>query len=79
MKRYPKDQDNINWAKFPFTQFKVIAKTERDKKELLSAFKHLHDSRYIDTDYVTVNQVVHLYQDTPDDPCRIVVDPSAFE
>lgn len=63
----------MNDPKFPWVKFKVIAKTEKDKKELLEAFKHLHDA-YIDTDFIAVNQLVHLYEDHPNDPCKIVVD-----
>lgn len=58
---------------FPWVKFKIIAETEEDKQELLNAFKYLHDAR-IDTNFIAVNQLVHLYEDHPNDPCRIIVE-----
>lgn len=73
MKRYSKQKLDINDPKFPWIKFKIIADTEEDKKELLQAFKYLHDAD-IDTDFIAVNQLVHLYEDHPKDPCRIIVE-----
>ena len=73
MKRYEDQKVDTNHPEFPWVKFKVIAKTEEDRQELLEAFKHLHDAD-IDTDYIAVNQLVHLYTDHPNDPCRIVVE-----
>lgn len=47
---------NVDW-----TKYKIIVPSEKDRDELLSAFKHFHDSVDIDTDYVVVNQVSHEY------------------
>jgi hypothetical protein len=59
MERY-KDEDmgdvtNVNW-----TKFKIVVPTEKDKKDLQEAFEHIHYSG-IDTNYVPVNQLAHLY------------------
>ncbi len=47
---------NVEW-----TKYKIVVPTDSDKEELLSAFKHFHDSVDIDTDYIAVNQVAHEY------------------
>jgi len=73
MRRYEDQSVDMNHPDFPWVKFRVIAETEEDKQELLKAFKHLHDA-YIDTDYIAVNQLVHLYEDHPKDPCRITVE-----
>ena len=73
MKRYSKQKLSCDDPKFPWCKFKIIANSEEDKKELMEAFKHLHDAD-IDTDFITVNQLVHLYRDEPNDPCRIIVE-----
>ena len=72
MKRYSKTKMYPEDSNFPWIKFKIIAETEEDKKELLEAFRHLHDAN-IDTDFIAVNQLVHLYEDHPNDPCRIEV------
>ena len=41
----------------------------------MEAFKLIHDSRDIDNDFVTVNQLMHEYQPTTD----IVVSKDAYE
>jgi len=46
---------NVKW-----TKFKIVVPTEKDKKELEETLHYLHNSD-IDTDYVTVNQLVHTY------------------
>ena len=73
MKRYSIKKKDTADPKFPCCKFKVIAETEKDKQELMEAFKHLHDAN-INTDFIAVNQLVHLYHDHPNDPCRIVVE-----
>ena len=68
MKRYqdysknPKADDltEAELKKIRWTKFKIIVPTQRDKKELLEAFKHIHDSS-IDLDFITVNQLAHAY------------------
>lgn len=47
---------NVEW-----TKYKIVVPTEKDRDELLMAFKHFHDSIDIDTDYIVVNQVAHEY------------------
>jgi len=42
-------------------EIKIIVRTENDKKQLLEASKHIHDSRDIDTDLPMVNMIAHLY------------------
>jgi uncharacterized protein YktA (UPF0223 family) len=76
MKRYPKNK-NIDWSKFKWTKFKIIVPTKLDEKEVRSAFRHFHNSKDIDTDYVTVNQLAHQYLDNPG--CHIIVDKTAYE
>jgi len=73
MKRYEEQTIDINDPTFPWVKFRVIAETEEDKQELLKAFKHIHDAN-IDTEFIAVNQLAHLYTDHPNDPCRIVVE-----
>jgi len=78
MKKYPEEQKDIDWTTFPFTKFKIVVPSKKDKKEIMSACKHLHDSRDIDTNYVTVNQLVHSYMDVANDP-TIIVDKKLYE
>lgn len=47
--------EQINW-----TKYKIVVPTEEDKKELEEAFEHLHHTD-CDTNYVTVNQLIHEY------------------
>ncbi len=80
MKKYEdyKDLKNINW-----TKYKIIVPTEEDKQEILEAFEHLHYTD-CDTDYVTVNQLIHEYL-TPNktgDPLtrnNIIVDKNLYD
>jgi len=46
---------SIDW-----TRYKIVVPTKNDKVELMSAFEHIHYSD-IDTDFITVNQLVHEY------------------
>lgn len=46
---------SIDW-----TRYKIVVPNEKDKKELIGAFEILHNSN-VDTDYITVNQLVHEY------------------
>ena len=57
--------------KVKWTDFQIVVKTEKDKKELQAAFEYLHN-KDIDTDFVTVNQLVHEYINSP--YSRIIVD-----
>ena len=78
MKTYSDQTVDTTDPKFPWTQFRIIAKTENDRQELMKAFKYFHDSQCTDTEYIVVNQLVHLYQDEPRDPCNIIVAPDLF-
>lgn len=46
--------------KIPWTKYKIIVPTKKDKKELEMAFEHIHYSD-IDTDNIIVNQLAHEY------------------
>ena len=80
MEKYGKDGDtkNVRW-----TEFKIVVPSEQDKNDLLEAFEHVHDSD-IDTDFVPVNQLAHIYL-TPermgnDEAMNmIIVDPKSFD
>jgi len=72
MKRYqdysknPKADDltEKELKKVRWTRFKIIVPTQTDKKELLEAFEHIHDSgpdNPIDLNFITVNQLAHAY------------------
>jgi hypothetical protein len=41
---------------------KIVVPSERDKEQLLKAFKYLHDLRNIDPEYYAVNTIMHIYQ-----------------
>jgi len=58
----------------PWTKYKIIVPTEKDKQELMDCFKIFHDSDF-DTDIITVNQLVHEYLKGT----NIIVDPEYFK
>jgi len=79
MRRYgKKDIKDIKWVKY-----KIVVPTENDRKELMDAFRHIHDSD-IDTEYVAVNQLAHEYL-SPDvtgdsrNINNIIIDKKLFE
>lgn len=41
--------------------FKIIVPTEEDKKQLLLASEYIHNLSDIDSDYMMVNALMHLY------------------
>lgn len=41
---------------------KIVVPTEYDKEQLLLAFKYIHNLKTIDTDYMAVNTIAHMYQ-----------------
>lgn len=47
----------------------IFVPSEYDKAQLLAALKYLHDNRTIDTDFIAVNYLTHLYQN----PDKIIV------
>jgi hypothetical protein len=66
--------------KIDWTKFKIIVPTSKDAEELRNALHYLHDGD-IDTNFVTVNQLVHQYQhvDPNDENTHIVVDYELFK
>jgi hypothetical protein len=52
---------------------KIIVATEEDKEQLLLASRYIHDLRELDTGYMAVNYLAHLYMS----PWMVVVDPTA--
>lgn len=40
---------------------KIVVPSEWDKQQLLMAFKYIHDLRNIDSDYMAVNTIMHMY------------------
>lgn len=40
---------------------RIIVHSETDKQQLLKAFQYIHDMRELDTDYVAVNYLAHIY------------------
>ena len=61
MDKYNEEEtlDGVIW-----TKYKIIVPTERDRKELMDAFEHIHDSD-INNDFVVINQLMHEYM-TPE-------------
>ena len=73
MKKYKENK------KTKFFNFMIVVPTQKDKDELIEAFRYIHYLRDLNTDFVIVNQLAHLYLDEPDNPTKIVVDPTTFE
>lgn len=63
MVKYTEDGNN-DWVVIK----EIHVPTQHDKEQLLMALQYLHDC-YIDTDFLAVNSLVHLYQN----PERIIV------
>ena len=49
---------------------KIVVATEKDKEQLLLAIKYLHNNFTIDTDFMAVNTLTHMYLN----PDKIVVE-----
>jgi hypothetical protein len=49
--------DNQKWVGIS----KIVVKTQREKDELLKAFNYIHNLREIDSDYLAVNTIMHIY------------------
>jgi hypothetical protein len=73
MKKYKENK------KTKFFNFMIVVPTQKDKDELIEAFRYIHYLRDLNTNFVIVNQLAHLYLDEPDNPTKIVVDPTTFE
>ena len=65
MVRFTEDGDN-SWVVIK----EIRVASQHDKDQLLMALEYLHDC-YIDTDFLAVNSLVHLYTN----PDKIIVDP----
>lgn len=58
MVRYDESKEEQQWV----TIDEIIVPTEFDKEQLLKAIKYIHYLRNIDTDYMAVNTLVHIYE-----------------
>lgn len=61
MERYDDSKVEQKWVKIT----EIVVPTEYDKEQLLLAIEYIHYLRNIDTDYMGVNYLSHLYL-TPD-------------
>jgi hypothetical protein len=66
LNRYPKgDAGPKDWINIK----EIVVESEYAKEQLLKAIKYLHNLRELDTDFVAVNSLVHMYEH----PDKIVV------
>lgn len=67
---------NDELSKVDWTKYKIVVPTEKDKKEIQAAMEYFHDCKETDTNFITVNQLVHEYEhgDESDKYSNIVVD-----
>ena len=74
----PGTKDDI--TKVKFTEFKIIVPNEAAKQEIMAAMEYFHDMREIDTEFITVNQLVHQYEhkDESDKHLNIIVNYDLF-
>ena len=49
--------DNQKWC----TITEIVVPTEHDKDQLLKAFDYIHNLPTIDSDYIAVNTIMHMY------------------
>lgn len=56
------DLSKKEWDKVKWTKYKIVVPTDEDRKELMEAFRHIHDSD-VDVDNIVVNQLIHEYLD----------------
>jgi len=59
MVRYDEDKDDKDQQYVALT--KIIVPTEFDKEQLIKAFKYIHNLHSIDTDFMAINTIAHLY------------------
>ena len=50
--------NNQNWVAIT----EIVVPTQRDKEQLLKAFEYIHDLSTIDSDFIAVNTIMHMYQ-----------------
>ena len=58
LERYVEGQDTQNWVSIP----KILTATQRDKEQILLALEYLHNNWTIDSDFIAVNLLIHLYE-----------------
>jgi len=51
---------SVTNSETPWAKFKIVVPTKEDAEKISKALEYLHD-RDIDTDLITVNQIVHSY------------------
>lgn len=68
-----KEMKRVKW-----TDFKIFVPTEGDRKELMRAFKYIHDSNEMNSDIIVINQLMHLYLDEEQNVIK-VTEPVAYE
>jgi hypothetical protein len=73
-RNYKKELTSEELKKIRWTKFKIIVPTKKDKKDIIEALKHFHDSD-IDTDFIPVNQLAHEYLNGS----NVVVDPIMYK
>ena len=59
MYMYPKNTENISdnfWSKI-----KIIVNSEGSKQQVLKALEYIHNLECIDSDFMPVNSLMHLY------------------
>lgn len=65
--------------KIIWTKYKIVVPTEKDRQDLMEAFRHIHYSQ-VNSDFVTVNQLIHEYLDTDDGYTNnIIVDEKLYK
>jgi len=76
---YKKDKSKSDlteeeFSKIKWTKYKIIVPNEKDKTDLMDAFRHIHDSD-VNSDFVVVNQLMHEYLEGS----NIIVDDKSFK
>lgn len=51
--------NNQKWCEIT----EIVVPTEHDKQQLLKAFEYIHNLKTIDSDFMAVNSVMHLYEE----------------
>lgn len=60
-KDYGVTDKNPSTDKVRWTEFLILVPSHVDRKEIQAALEYFHNLREIDTDFVTVNQLIHQY------------------
>jgi len=56
--QYDDTTEDQRWVRIT----EIVVPTEYDKEQLLLALEYIHDLRNLDTDYLAVNHLAHMYQ-----------------